>query len=370
MDLSQYEVSKEKVDKGYERIKYNQEIAATYEKIYKDYGESRFKNKATAVKYCFKYWDTEYYRIQAVKDIKRINLCRDLFCPNCQHNLSQEREQKYAPALDMLKKDFGVYHVVFTVPNCTGAELKGTINKMYSKFVYVNQYLQGKRKIKDVDLEYYGYAGNVRALEVSVNREKGSPDAYHPHFHCIFLMKKRLTLKKYIINRFSFDSTGKRNAPTKFSEFEIFLQKLWYCLYNGIPASKKNVEVSEGYSVKVEACPKGKYHQVFKYAVGGLFKKGNVNILSNENDLHNLDEALRKRKMLQGYGAFRKLKFDDEEVEAEKDRIYEEIKSELQKWEEPVFAVQSLKEVKEDYEKHPEIKYISRNGIKVSKDDD
>ena len=31
--------------------------------------------------------------------------------------------------------------------------------------------------------------------------------------------------------------------------------------------------------------------------------------------------------MLQGYGAFRKLKFNDEEVENEKDRIYEEIKS-------------------------------------------
>lgn len=370
MDVSKFILEKEKVDKGFDRIKHNRDIAETYEKIYEDYGESRFKNKATAVKYCYRFWDTEYYRLQAVKDIKRINLCRDLFCPNCQHNLSQEREQKYTPALDLLKKDFGVYHITFTVPNCTGAELKATINKMYSKFVYVNQYLQGKRKIKDIDLKYYGYAGNVRALEVSVNRAKGTPDEYHPHFHCIFLMRKKLDLKKYIKNRFSFDNTGKRSEPAKFSEFEIFLQKLWYCLYNGIPATKKNVDNAEGYSVKVETCPKSRYHQVFKYAVGGLFKKGNVDILSNENDLYNLDNALHKRKMIQGYGAFRKLKFDDEEAEAEKDRVYEEIKSELLKIEEPVFAVQTLKEVQEDYEKHPEIKYISRNGIKVGKDDD
>lgn len=58
---------------------------------------------------------------------------------------------------------------------------------------------------------------------------------------------------------------------------------------------------------KVENCPTKKYHQVFKYAVGGFFKKGNVDILKNADDLYNLDNALHKRKMIQGYGAFRKL---------------------------------------------------------------
>ena len=46
MDLSKYVVEKEKIDKGSDRIKYNQDIAATYERIYEDYGENRFKNKA------------------------------------------------------------------------------------------------------------------------------------------------------------------------------------------------------------------------------------------------------------------------------------------------------------------------------------
>ena len=94
MDVSKFILEKEKVDKGFDRIKHNRDIAETYEKIYEDYGESRFKNKATAVKYCYRFWDTEYYRLQAVKDIKRINLCRDLFCPNCQHNLSLEKKER------------------------------------------------------------------------------------------------------------------------------------------------------------------------------------------------------------------------------------------------------------------------------------
>lgn len=88
-------------------------------------------------------------------------------------------------------------------------------------------------------------------------------------------------------------------------------------------------------------------------------------LVSYENAIITPISAPLSFASIQGYGAFRKLKFDDEEVENEKDRIYEEIKSELLKWEEPVFAVQTLKEVQEDYEKHPEIKYISRNGIKI-----
>ena len=365
MDFTKYTVENEKINKGADRIRYNRAVSETYAQIYADHEEERFRNKATAVKYCFRYWDTEYYRIQAVKDIKRVNLCRDLFCPNCQHNLAQERERKYAPVLDLLRKDYGIFHAVFTVPNCSGFLLKTTINRMYSKFVYVNQYLQGKRKIKDVDLKYYGYVGSVRALEVSVNRAKTSAEMYHPHFHCIFLLKKGLNLDKTKLNRFSFDNSERRNAPTKFSDFEIFLQKFWYCLYNDIPTTKKNISDADGYSVKVEKCPAKKYHQVFKYAVGGLFKKGNVDILKNADDLYNLDNALHKRKMIQGYGAFRKLAFDDSETEEQKEKIYQMIRSDLLKFEEPVFAVQSLKEIQEDFHKHPEIKYISKNSIKT-----
>lgn len=41
------------------------------------------------------------------------------------------------------------------------------------------------------------------------------------------------------------------------------------------------------------------------------------------------------------------------------------IRSDLLKFEEPVFAVQSLKEIQEDFQNHPEIKYISKNSIKT-----
>lgn len=368
MDVSKYKVENEKIYKGIDRIRYNRAVSETYDRICTTYGEERFRLKATAVKYCFRYWDTDYYRIQAVKDIKRVNLCRDLFCPNCQHNLSQERERKYTPVLDLLRKDYGIYHVVFTVPNCSAVTLKSTVNKMYSKFVYVNQYLQGKRKVKGVDLIKYGYVGSVRALEVSLNNANDQSELYHPHFHCIFLLKKGLNLEKTKLNRFSFDNTERRTAPARFSDFEIFLQKFWYCLINDIPATKKNVDGAEGYSVKVEKCPAKKYHQVFKYAVGGLFKKGNFDFLTNAENLYALDRALHKRKMIQGYGVFRKIAFDDTEAEERQEELYRSIIADLTSIEDPIFAVQSIEDVKNDLEKHPEIKYISKNNVKIEDD--
>lgn len=69
--------------------------------------------------------------------------------------------------------------------------------------------------------------------------------------------------------------------------------------------------------------------------------------------------------MIQGYGAFRKLVFDDTETEEQKEKIYQMIRSDLLKFEEPVFAAQSLKEIQEDFQNHPEIKYISKNSIKT-----
>ena len=69
--------------------------------------------------------------------------------------------------------------------------------------------------------------------------------------------------------------------------------------------------------------------------------------------------------MIQGYGAFRKLVFDDTVTEEQKEKIYQMIRSDLLQFEDPVFAVQSLKDVQDDFQKHPEIKYISKNSIKV-----
>ena len=142
-----------------------------------------FLNRSKAIDLCCKWWDVDYYRMQAVKDIKRVNLCRDKFCYNCQSLLALKRQNKFGPQLDSLYDDFILGHVVFTVPNIPYAPaggLKELIKKMYRKFAYLVRYLSGTKKIAGVDFAKYGYQGCLRALEVTC----GHDDTFHPHFHC------------------------------------------------------------------------------------------------------------------------------------------------------------------------------------------
>ena len=107
--------------------------------------------------------------------------------------------------------------------------------------------------------EKYGFFGAVRALEIT--REKARPDYFHPHFHCLFILKKGMKLdegRKHITS-FSYDDEDYKRRHRKkvdgqvsryFGDFEILLQKIWRLRIEGVKVNKKNIEnLSEGYSV-------------------------------------------------------------------------------------------------------------------------
>ena len=108
-------VAIEKIDnikfrKSSDRIKYNYKISEYYDMLSDDFSDSlsypylipTFKNRSSSVLNCLNYIDLDYYRLQAVKDVKRVNLCRDLFCQNCQYGLSMDRQAKYLPYIKEL----------------------------------------------------------------------------------------------------------------------------------------------------------------------------------------------------------------------------------------------------------------------------
>lgn len=120
MGLSDREIEREYFQKIKFRIIHNYQIAEFYENMYEERGEEKFLNQSKVIGSCCKWWDVDFYQLLKVKDIKRVNLCHDKFCFNCQSMLAQQRQQKYAPKLDELRKDFEVFHMVVTVPNCEG----------------------------------------------------------------------------------------------------------------------------------------------------------------------------------------------------------------------------------------------------------
>ena len=314
-----------------------------------------FLNRSNSIDLCCKWWDLDYYRMQGVKDIKRVNLCRDKFCYNCQSLLALKRQNKFGPQLDSLYTDFTLGHVVFTVPNITyspAGGLKELIKKMYRKFGYLIRYLSGTKKIAGVDFAQYGYQGCLRALEVTC----GHDDTFHPHFHCIFVMSKDLLLDRFITNQYSF-SYGR--LVRKFSDFEILLQKVWYLLMNDIPVSWSTInECAVGFSVIFDVCPKGQYHEVFKYACKGAFKDG---IIYREDVFRELWYALHGRRMIQGYGCLFNLTDESDEIfETEVQDEYEAMIHELQYLEDPYFYVQSLLDLLDDNN----CRYVSKQNIR------
>lgn len=357
MKLTDYKVDKKAVKKSAKRIAGNEIIADFYRQLYTETAREKHLNRAESVCGCFQLWDIDHYRKQGIKDIKRINLCKDKFCLNCQNVQSKRRYTKYKPVLDDLMTERDIYHIVFTVPNCDGEELLGTLDRMYTKFPYIVRYFGGERKCNGLDFRSYGYIGAVRGLEITTKATKGKQVEYHPHFYCLFVLhKKGVNGKRKHINDFSYHNGKLRR---KFTDFEILLQKTWYLFYNDQRLTADVVNsLQQGYSVTVDRA-NGNYKEVFKYAVKGSFKDGAI---FNYDVFETLYYALHRRKVLQGYGVLNKYDFETV-AEAEVEKVYAEILAELRKIEDPEKQLLKLQEICAELE-HDDITYISKNAIR------
>ncbi|MDE6104100.1 MAG: protein rep [Clostridia bacterium] len=336
---------------------HNYQIADFYQDRYEAEGDDLYSNKSRAVGACAKFWDLEHYREQHVKDIKRVNLCRDKFCFNCQSMLAAKRYGKFVPILDSFKNRFKIVHVVFTVPNCEPEELKPLLDKMYRKFPFVLRYFKGAAKVHGVDFTKYGYGGAVRGLEVTYNKEAAQ---YHPHFHCMVLLSPKIDLRGKHTNAYSFD----HNDPSqkhKFSDFEILLQKVWFLLLNDCKVTAEAIDgLKIGYDVQASD-PRGNYHEVFKYACKGAFKESEGACIYQARVFWTLYGALKNRRMIQGYGALHNFNDLDGELLAEDAAaVYAAYIERLQRVEKPVFKVESLDDI---CERATNCKYISKNNF-------
>lgn len=348
-------IEKEYFEDLSEKTRKNAQIAGFYDGLFFDTGDFAFQERARAVAVCCKWWDMDYYRLQAVKDIKRVNLCRDKFCYNCQSLLAIKRQNKYAPMLDKLYKDYTLCHVVVTVPNVPYLPqegLKSTIKKMYLRFKHLTRFLSGDKKVRNVNFTQYGYSGAVRALEVTTNAE----NTFHPHFHCIMLLRKGYKPERKYTNAYSYDHG---QLTRKFSDLEILLQKVWYLLMNDIPVTRESIEgLKEGYSVIVDEVPKGEYHEVFKYACKGAFKDGTI---YDRVVFRALFYALHGRRMIQGYGVLHNFKDEDGAIlEADLTENYEAMIAQLQYLEDPIFVCEHLEQlIEQNY-----CRYISKSNLR------
>ncbi|MCD8309454.1 MAG: protein rep [Clostridia bacterium] len=295
--------------------------------IYKDF-TTVMTRRSNRILSCGRSVETKTWDEQRVHYVKRVKLCSDKFCGNCQKQLANARERKYTPLLDELSKHYDMYHITFTVPNVTGLFLPKAVGDIFKAFQHFIKIISGRKKIRGYDFSQFGYQGCIRSLEITMNMDKST---YHPHLHCIFVFRKGLNLDgpKTETNAFSY-SYGRK--VQQFSDFEVFVQKLWYLCYEGITVTEKSIKDSEGYSCIVNNAD-GNYHQIFKYAIKGLLddqkaemrhKTGMSRGITYEI-FEDLYFALENRRAMQGYGCFYGLKFDEGLLD-EKDETDKQVK--------------------------------------------
>lgn len=320
INLKHLELDKQFLSNIIKNIDYNKQIIEFYEKYLAENGYSNtIINKLESIRNCNTIFELDHYKKQKVKDYKRTNLCKDKFCNNCKKVKQASRMARFIPEINKYK-DYGIYHLVLTVPNVNGDNLESTIKKMLKKFPSLIEFLKLKRRVKNLNLDI-GYLGAIRSLEVTYNN-----DDYHPHLH-VLLIADRLNIDdKLYVNDYSY-SRGK--LIRKFSEIEIKIQKLWYMLFNNIRISKKNFdELKIGYSCTIDKFQDDNYFELFKY----MTKAKSDTVLTYDN-FKTLYNALYNVRQIQGYGCLFRIK--DEYLEDKVNEIYDYIVSLLKEKEDP-----------------------------------
>ena len=153
------------------------------------YARLGFDKKASRVNFCGTYLQFKRYTDSSLK-LHSANFCKVRLCPLCAWRRSLKIFGQTSKILDNLKGDWDFLFLTLTVKNCKGTELNDLLNKMFKAYD-----LLFKRKIIKDSIH-----GAFRALEIThnVNPNSKSFDTYHPHFHCILLVKNSYFKKHYI----------------------------------------------------------------------------------------------------------------------------------------------------------------------------
>lgn len=299
---------------------FNTQISAMYNQMladekYLSADSLSLDRKSDALENCMLDWSIDHYNDSRVKVINNVYRCKDKFCYNCQSLLALQRFYQFKPVLDSYSEENDMFHVVFTQSNVKGRDLNRTLTLMYDRFHYLIGFFNGHKKIKGIDFSKYGFKGAVRSLEVTQNRKT---KLYHPHFHCIFILKKGISKTKdfepWIYNSFSKDYSG-RNKDRYFTNFEFLLQRIWCLLIMREKITLNSIlnigeilpRYPDGFSVICNLA-NGQYHEIFKYATKGAFKDGTMD---DYEAFVTIYHALHNRRIYQTYGCLLGYDFND-----------------------------------------------------------
>ena len=117
------------------------------------------------------------------------NFCKDRLCVMCSWRRSMKIFGQVSKIMDIIQNQYAFIFITLTVQNCSGENLKETINTLNTGFNLLSKTAQWKHAIK----------GCFKALEITHHPEYLRNIEYHPHFHLICAVNKSyFTSRDYI----------------------------------------------------------------------------------------------------------------------------------------------------------------------------
>lgn len=152
------------------------------------------KNKAERLATCSTFLQFKLYA-DGSKKLASMNSCHVRLCPICSWRRSLKVYSNIRQVTEYLtaKEQRRYVLVTLTVPNCSSEELSGVLDGMFKGFNRFNQ-------LKSIKTAFTGF---YRALEITRNCNPLSKSygTYHPHFHCLFSVKKSYFTSRYYLSK-------------------------------------------------------------------------------------------------------------------------------------------------------------------------
>lgn len=122
------------------------------------------KNRKQRLGHCNQFWLNETYEESRVKRLLQTYLCHDRFCVNCGNIRRYVLKNRFLPIMEKYRDS--LYHMVLTVPDCSGKELSDVVYRMAKSLKTLVDCWNGNRKIKGMDFPQYGYWSCFRSLKI------------------------------------------------------------------------------------------------------------------------------------------------------------------------------------------------------------
>ncbi len=152
------------------------------------------KRKAERLRDCSTFLQFKIYQ-DGTKKLNSMNSCHVRLCPICSWRRSLKTYSNIRKVTEYLhdKEQRQFVFVTLTVENCQGEDLSRTLDMMFQAFNRFNQ-------LKDFKKAFTGF---YRALEITRNSNPLSKNygTYHPHFHCVFSVKKSYFTSRYYLSQ-------------------------------------------------------------------------------------------------------------------------------------------------------------------------